>query len=984
MSGDDVSGPLTLEFPGGLIHTFDLVDTRWEVTQIEDRFGNQVSIARPSELLWTISDDHGRTHEIHFVDTQTDLPLQQIDKIELDTFGNTESTWDFVYANRSVERGCRDTSQENSENVFVPLLVEIQMPHNETYSFQDDVGNPYYYDDCDGDPGAATGRITGARLPAKGLIRWDWRAYVMPRLREYVEGPPPPQGSPAAPFVHSPGIASRSLFEPDGETLIGEWLYDNGSDAPGGCNQSSCESLERTWTVVVPPEAGCSKHSFSASQLRQAGWLWAYGLPFDQLTVGNGRYLSTESWTTYTATGNVIPYQLAYQCSGAKLREAWVEYDHDTLAADGGEDGRHLQSSNRRLKRSRTIYVDDNDRFADTLYSDFDGLGHYRTVTTGGDFDGEDVRVTFTGFNPDSNGDYPEYPAAPNTTPGPGVPWLINLYDKTTATQGTETATVLYDFDSNDGFLTCTRATTDDDGDPLTTTDIMALFGKDPTRGNRTSEEYRGGDDPGDIGTGQVCATSGTTKYRIDHTYSNGALANSQYQGVEFKSFEATIDANTGLVEKSKDTAGIETDFSYDGLGRLLTQIPETGHGAQTLYTYTPATWDGTDFNAAKVGIQRKSNDGSTTLAESEIVFDSLGRVHKERRLMADGTWSERETLYNARGWKASVSEWGNLASKTVFSGYDPFGRPEMITAPDLSETTFTYTGVSSIQRTVSVQAQTGAVDVTTEEIYDRHGRLYSVAEPLSANPFTYTYDEGHRLVGVDGGGVQTRSFTYDPRGLLTSECHPEKGASGNGCVTYSGYDPRGHVGQILDGPNTLKYSYDPAERVLTVKNGSDQDVKAFTYDTASNNGAGKVHTAVRHNRVDLPGDDADTISDIVVTETYDYAAKGGRVSSRLTTNTANDLEFLQSYTYTDLGDGPTPSVSLPPTALAENPLGSCRTPTPTDGSPRSGATETVSSTPRPSPTIPTGCGVRSSAPQASRTTSRSSPTPCADPRRSP
>ena len=76
----------------------------------------------------------------------------------------------------------------------------------------------------------------------------------------------------------------------------------------------------------------------------------------------------------------------------------------------------------------------------------------------------------------------------------------------------------------------------------------------------------------------------------------------------------------------------------------------------------------------------------------------------------------------------------------------------------------------------------------------------------------------------------------------------------------------------------------------------------SFVYDTATTHGAGKLHQAVRHNRVDLPGDGADTISDIVVTESYDYAAKGGRVSSRRTTNSLNDLEFLTGFTYRDLG----------------------------------------------------------------------------------
>ena len=59
--------------------------------------------------------------------------------------------------------------------------------------------------------------------------------------------------------------------------------------------------------------------------------------------------------------------------------------------------------------------------------SNFDGLGHYRTTTTGGNFDGENVKVHFTNFNPGS-------------MPDADDPWLVNLFDETSVTEGGETA----------------------------------------------------------------------------------------------------------------------------------------------------------------------------------------------------------------------------------------------------------------------------------------------------------------------------------------------------------------------------------------------------------------------------------------------------------------------------------------------------------------------------------------------------------------
>src|SRR4029077_20256637 len=85
----------------------------------------------------------------------------------------------------------------------------------------------------------------------------------------------------------------------------------------------------------------------------------------------------------------------------------------------------------------------------------------------------------------------------------------------------------------------------------------------------------------------------------------------------------------------------------------------------------------------------------------------------------------------------------------------------------------------------------------------------------------TYGYDVGNRLSSVSttsAGVTQTRSFVYDQRGFLLSETHPEKGASGNGTVTYSLYDSRGHAGRKIDGPHDLTYKYDFAERPTIVR----------------------------------------------------------------------------------------------------------------------------------------------------------------------
>jgi YD repeat-containing protein len=106
------------------------------------------------------------------------------------------------------------------------------------------------------------------------------------------------------------------------------------------------------------------------------------------------------------------------------------------------------------------------------------------------------------------------------------------------------------------------------------------------------------------------------------------------------------------------------------------------------------------------------------------------------------------------------------------------------------------FRDLRQLQRTVSIATSTsGETSSTTTEVYDRQGRLYQLSEPSGSGganvTTTYGYDIGGRLHSTSttsGSTTQTRTFTYDNRGFLTSEQLPEKGASGNGSVTYSSY----------------------------------------------------------------------------------------------------------------------------------------------------------------------------------------------------
>jgi len=374
-------------------------------------------------------------------------------------------------------------------------------------------------------------------------------------------------------------------------------------------------------------------------------------------------------------------------------------------------------------------------------------------------------------------------------------------------------------------------------------------------------------------------------------------------------------------VQTSRDSAGLATTYEYDTLGRLTAVLPAAGHDGRTRYFYTRAT---SSSVLAKVDIHHQNNAGTATLAESRILFDALGRVWKEEQRLPGG-WSTRETLYDGLGQKSYVSEQGTLGEGTSFQEYDPFGRPRRVRPADSvsgsHDVTFTYAGVRSVTRTVKVATSAaGEVAAATTEVYDRQGRLAEVTEPNGVLT-RYEYDVGNRLKKVcqNASGTtcgQTRLFNYDNRGFLLSEQHPEKGASGNGVVSYFDLDARGHARRRVDGLNDLTFVYDAAERLTLVRetgagfvnctnNGGRRCLKSFTYGDstlATDRSRGKLALAQRYNYLTL----GTTPYTVRVDESYTYGGRGGRVSYRETAITANNStneKFGQNFTWNELGD---------------------------------------------------------------------------------
>ena len=488
------------------------------------------------------------------------------------------------------------------------------------------------------------------------------------------------------------------------------------------------------------------------------------------------------------------------------------------------------------------------------------------------------MRVTPTAYN---SGTYSATPPSGNTFNmyPTSAPWLLNLFsDRLTSLGSSRFHREFYCFAPDTGFLNAKRTIKNPvpnspnlaPNDVYVTYDVYKPDGSNPD-GNVASEQYFGADDGG-ASTASACAQpTGPPAYRIDHTYQAGTLASTQYYSgsspMAFKSLDLDIDQSTGLPARSRDTAGVCTSFAYDTMNRLTWVKPGDASGASGCTVPTPPNTPGAPYGAwvqrsygagtpscdpasnplacafARATAYASGTTSGSPLADSQIIFDRLGRVASERQKLPDTTLNERITNYNPDGSKAFVSELaqqGQATFGTTFLDYDAFGRPGTVKGADGKRVDFTYQGVRATNRFVDIA--TGANGTTTTsrvtEFNNHLGRLHRVSEPpLDSNLLptantNYDYDAMGNLVAVDQRDgltpvhIQTRTFNYDGRGFLTSEIHPEK----TGAVSYSSYDARGHFRQKTDGGVVTQWAYDAAERLLSVASAG-QPVKEFRYD---------------------------------------------------------------------------------------------------------------------------------------------------------
>jgi len=941
-----------VEFPDGMKQYYAAAGRflfdEWPLAQISDRFCNVVNVTWSGDgLVQTLTDSFGRHTVITYEEWDGNAIYHKVVKtIDVPAFNDSSARYTFNYVpGARLAREYRNSGVCDSIYIeHVPILQELILPDLSKY---EPVHETFTV------PNGKTTwspSIDSLKLPTGGTIEYTYTTYPAP-------GPTCGPG-----FQGTRGVHTRTYVDRSGKRE--QWIYEPAMTdpvvveaGPPYCHLDPAAPseaflyqlpVEQRTTTLTTPALDKEIHYFSVWQ----GWdltdsrvhdpsphgfrVEEYGLGLTHIQEGIGAKSLSSEYFDCNAAG---------ACDDVADRSQYVEYDLHGSAAPFFFDVLP--------KATRTVFnkdvVDHVARYVETSSDDYDGYGHYRTVTTSGNFglDGalvsRTVRTNFNGVDAEV-GD-PEHNA--NLKPAAvwslvngearrfssAEPWILNTFTSVTSTDTNGLVSKeFYFFDRNTGFLKRHRtrkgapnaAGRYTDSGP-SSGDLIVEYepsSATPTSaaGHVQSEIHYGGDTTPltDITTPLASVDlSGASGKRFDRTWQYGSLATARFAGTPYPTANLTNDKNTGYPEESRDPAERVTKYEYDSLGRItkLTLPDDT----TSSYSYPPAT----SLQPARAEAVTKAAGSEAKLTHQLYEFDGFGRVVKEKSLTASGAYNLREITWNALNWKLSVSETvadGTSAANLTTYEYDGFGRPVTITPPDQNDSvdhkvTITYTGVSAIERTQSVGQSFNADGTVKEspartvEEYDPFGLLVRATQYTgtgASTSGTYTYDGAGRLTDVSvsatGEQPQARAFRYDNRGFLQVERHPEKAET-----RYSAYDTFGKFGRRVEGTDggkfDLKFTYDGFNRLVDVSesSGGQNMLKHFTFDVLPDGDAegpyampGALLKSERRNDQEEIGGDR-TVS------TYFQYDDLGQVSQKRTI-IRNGPSFTQKYTYDPLG----------------------------------------------------------------------------------
>ncbi|MEU9377188.1 LamG-like jellyroll fold domain-containing protein [Streptomyces sp. NPDC048255] len=377
------------------------------------------------------------------------------------------------------------------------------------------------------------------------------------------------------------------------------------------------------------------------------------------------------------------------------------------------------------------------------------------------------------------------------------------------------------------------RSTGTTDNRYRTTTSYTALGLTDTVTladGRTTSTTYTAGTEPaiggGTTPPGLIATTKTTGGIKVSYAYfASGDLA------------------------KSTTPAGLVTAYTYDGIGRKLTetQISDaTPDGVTTTYAYNAMSRISSETGP---GVKNEIT-GVTHTAKISRTYDADGQLLTESTEDTTGGDATRTTTYryNALGLNDSLTDAGG--NESTF-GHDALGRVIRETDPAGNVVTHAFTKRGQLAESV-LKDWTGDPSgqprdlILVSHAYDPAGRRASTTDAMGATTaFTY-YDDGltatttaKQVTQANGSkkDIVLESNSYDAAGNLATQT-----ASGNR-TTVNTVDVTGRVTRSVFDPNGLNRvttaAYDAEDRLTEQTQSIDGSGKKLTstteYDAVGN-----------------------------------------------------------------------------------------------------------------------------------------------------
>ena len=923
----------------------------WRLAEIHDRptignGGNRITI-RYLSSSWEVVDRYGRVQRVF---TEDDSWFgRRVARVEVTATAGRTATYSFDYTPAFFDHV--DGSPSGTTQTFeVGQLESIELPPHRNIPGSDRPAYRFFYETpTPAHPGNTY--LEKVALATGGSIEWDFGRFFMPSVElceeEQSEGGSSVQNVVRMRTVRNPNGAvlektkylrtldtssrvpsnfcnsagSGAVYEPDAELIVGTLQQIDGARSRLSLNYFSVWPYPRLETFQNGDIGGWGSEDYGRPITRDVS-----------LDNDDRRFLSTRTFecpfTSSAAGGD--PELLSASCT--PLRSTYLSHVQDRTDCRGGLSW-SCRGINRHVQDSVTVYEDDGGRRTTSSMRDSDGFGQFRTEVTDGTISAADWRRTTTGYNRargelryDAQG-FASLGTSTWTVIPRAKPWILTRFSDSTITYRTSSNTlesektfVCYLPDSPMVQRTRRRVTSSIDRP----NDIVTVYGYNGS-GLPDDIAYYGGDAPQHaLPTGAGClhdvAQTSIPQYRFLRTFDKGVLKTERLAGSTTTLANYRIDANTSAVDRSIDATGLVSEtYQYNQLGWVT--LVSRSHSGDSIIAYNLPGLNGHPASSEpfiSVRTQKRVGSVVTVFDRSRTDFDAMGRVartfsyHPEagdlktvRAYTKDGRLAY-ETTPHLSGIQATG------AMRTSFR-YDALGRVTAVTKPDGWTTTRRYSGIRQVivEQMVGNDEVGGAIDFKTARTttdQDRYGNALRVAAPRSTT--TFEYDARNRI-RLSRRGAQVRRFTFDGRGFLTQEAHPEIGLVGNGVTVWSDFDVAGNAGRrTIDNRILLRYEYDDEGRLERVFD-SDENLLLKQVYGVSGTGNGRLVASTRFNHLDVQntagairylGTDRETIG-VRFDQTYHALGSPRTRTTSVTTSGGFPVaSFVQSWTYDALG----------------------------------------------------------------------------------